>query len=99
LDLHKKEGWKKADRNRGTSTERGYNATWRKARKMYLSRHPLCVACYAQGVYTGANVVDHITPHKGDHSLFWDEANWQSLCYRCHNQKTAKIDGGFGNAD
>jgi len=41
-----------------------------------------------------ATVVDHITPHKGDNDLFWDRANWQSLCESCHNRKTAAEDMG-----
>ncbi|WP_144469068.1 HNH endonuclease signature motif containing protein, partial [Bacillus pumilus] len=36
-------------------------------------------------------------PHKGDKKLFWDSSNWQPLCASCHNRKTAKEDGGFGN--
>jgi len=41
-----------------------------------------------------ATVVDHISPHKGDSDLFWDRANWQSLCESCHNRKTASEDMG-----
>lgn len=41
-------------------------------------------------------MVDHIIPHKGDQSLFWDQMNWESLCARCHGLKTATEDGGFG---
>ena len=44
-----------------------------------------------------ATVVDHIIPHKGDMDIFWDEDNWQPLCKRCHDQKTATENGGFGN--
>jgi 5-methylcytosine-specific restriction endonuclease McrA len=32
-------------------------------------------------------VVDHIQPHKGDETLFWDENNWQPLCRQCHDIK------------
>ncbi|MGJ8619600.1 MAG: hypothetical protein ACSHWN_04655 [Methylophilaceae bacterium] len=42
-----------------------------------------------------ANVVDHIKPHGGDMSLFWDSKNWQPMNKRCHDKKTAKEDGGF----
>ena len=35
--------------------------------------------------------------NKGDYDLFWDEANHQALCKRCHDIKTATEDGGFGN--
>jgi 5-methylcytosine-specific restriction protein A len=29
--------------------------------------------------------------------LFWDKRNHQALCKRCHDEKTASEDGGFGN--
>jgi 5-methylcytosine-specific restriction protein A len=46
-----------------------------------------------------ATVVDHIIPHQGDMTLFWDaDSNWQSLCKTCHDRKTATEDGGFGRA-
>ena len=76
------------DRMRGSATERGYDAKWRRARKRFLQRHPLCANCLSQGVLTPATVVDHIVPHRGDHRLFWDEQNWQPLCKACHDRKT-----------
>ena len=54
----------------------------------FLQAHPLCAECLRNGRYTAATVVDHIIPHRGDMSLFWDERNWQSLCERCHDEKT-----------
>jgi len=30
-------------------------------------------------------VADHIQPHRGDHSKFWNPANLQCLCKRCHD--------------
>lgn len=33
-----------------------------------------------------ANVVDHKIPHRGDQTLFWDRANWQSLCATHHSR-------------
>ncbi|RKJ07590.1 HNH endonuclease, partial [Butyricicoccus sp. 1XD8-22] len=41
---------------------------------------------------TQATVVDHIKPHQGDQSLFWNENNWQPLCKRCHDRKTRTED-------
>ena len=76
------------DRMRGSAAERGYGADWRKARKQFLARNPLCNACMKQGVLTPATIVDHITPHRGDPRLFWAETNWQPLCKRCHDKKT-----------
>lgn len=78
---------------RGSSAQRGYNYDWRKARRQYLDAHPLCVKCLEEKVTTAATVVDHIIPHRGDQSLFWDEANWQPLCKRHHDQKTVSEGG------
>ena len=93
-DKHKPE---RAPDNRATANSRGYNARWRRARKMFLAEHPLCAECEKNGRLTAATVVDHIIPHKGDQALFWDESNWQPLCKRCHDRKTVREDGGFGN--
>jgi len=82
----------------GSSTQQGYDSKWRKARIGYLRAHPLCVMCLAVGRATPANVVDHIIPHRGNMQLFWQHSNWQSLCKPCHDTKTAREDGGFGNA-
>ena len=79
-----------SDRLRGGAAARGYDAHWRKARKAFLSRHPLCVECLKSGVLTPATVVDHIVPHRGDHALFWNEQNWQPLCKDCHDRKTGQ---------
>jgi 5-methylcytosine-specific restriction protein A len=84
------------DNARPSSRERGYDARWEKARKSYLHSHPYCASCLETGVPTLATVIDHIVPHKGDQRLFWDETNWQGLCQRCHNRKTARFDGGWG---
>ena len=77
------------DRQRPSAARRGYGSRWRRARAAYLARHPLCASCQAQGRVEPATVVDHVTPHWGDARLFWDESNWQGLCKRCHDAKTA----------
>jgi hypothetical protein len=53
-----------------------YGWRWRKARKLYLARHPRCRMCQAQGKLAAATVVDHIRPHKSNPVLFWDQSNW-----------------------
>jgi len=76
---------------RGTSTERGYDATWQKMRKLILHRDPVCRACERKA----AEEVDHIVPlAKGGARL--DARNLQGLCKPCHSTKTATEDGGFG---
>ncbi len=73
---------------RGGADARGYDARWRRMRKAFLQRHPLCVECMKEGKVTPATVVDHIVPHRGDPRLFWDVKNWQPLCKGCHDRKT-----------
>ena len=77
-----------SDRMRGGADARGYNAEWRRARKAFLQKHPLCAECGKEGKLTPATVVDHIIPHRGNKRLFWDEHNWQPLCKDCHDRKT-----------
>ena len=73
---------------RPSANSRGYTKRWQKASKQYLQAHPLCVRCLAAGRLPTATVVDHITPHRGDQTLFWDKNNWQALCKPCHDRKT-----------
>lgn len=68
------------DKARPTSSARGYNGSWDKAKAEYLRAHRFCVRCGAP-----AKLVDHIEPHKGDKGKFWDRANWQALCTPCHS--------------
>ena len=74
---------------RAKTAERGYGARWQRYRKHYLADHPLCVYCKRQGRLTPATVVDHVTPHKGDQSLFWDAGNHQALCKQHHDSAKA----------
>jgi len=71
---------------------------WRTERAAFLHEHPLCVECARHDVIRPASVVDHIDPHGGDETVFWDRSRWQALCASCHGRKTAAKDGGFGNA-
>ncbi|ADH89361.1 HNH endonuclease [Ancylobacter novellus DSM 506] len=70
---------RRADANRPTARERGYDGKWEKERAAFLKTNPTCVRCGAE-----AKVVDHKIPHKGDMRLFWSRSNWQTLCTTCH---------------
>ena len=76
---------------RGSSTQQGYGARWRTARKHFLTAFRFCVVCREP-----STVVDHVEPHKGDTVKFWDPDNWQAMCKRCHDSKTAREDGRWG---
>lgn len=70
-----------------------YNSrAWRKSRKAYLLKNPLCVYCEEFGRVEPATVVDHMLPiNKGGDKL--SESNFQSLCAKCHNSKSARDRG------
>ena len=59
-------------------------------RPAQLLREPWCRECAKRGIRTRATVVDHVDPHQGDWAKFIDRDNLQSLCKRCHDQKTAR---------
>ncbi len=76
-----------------TRQERGYGASWGRARRAALARDKhLCQPCFATGRVTVATQVDHILPKaKGG----TDElSNLQSICVPCHKSKTIKDAGG-----
>ena len=78
------QGQNKASRQRKERNKFYQTTTWRRLRKMFIERNPLCVECEAVG-----QVVDHIVPIKqGGDPLAWD--NLQTMCHRCHNIKSGK---------
>ena len=84
---HRKANYKEQDRDRPSSSERGYDTrTWGKFRRWYLRRHPLCERCQAQGkTATPSKVVHHVTPlREGGERL--DPANCEALCETCHRR-------------
>lgn len=104
--LKKKIEERQKDQKRGTAAQRGYDGRWRRERQEFLRatvlrqrlrEYPCCETCLANGKITQATVVDHIIPHRGNYELMWDRENWAALCGSCHNVKTAKEDGAFGN--
>lgn len=86
-------GWRTSQQG---STARGYGYRWQQARARHLRAHPLCVMCQAEGRVAAASVVDHITPHRGDQSRFWDESNWQSLCAHHHSGAKQREEAAAG---
>ncbi len=89
-DVHLKARRKADDDRRGSSTERGYDQTWRRVRAAHLSRHPLCVLCQAEGRLTPATVVDHIISINERPDLRLDSSNHRAMCKRHHDQRTGR---------
>lgn len=83
------------DSRRGSASERGYDAKWRRIRALFLKQNPLCVAQQPDGLVCNrpATDVDHIVPLRlGGSNQF---INLQALCHSCHSRKTAREDGAF----
>lgn len=92
--------FKRPQDRRESSAKRGYGYRWQQASKGFLRAHPLCQCEECQDGQlrvVPAAVVDHRIPHRGDMALFWDRSNWQAMSKACHDRKTAREDGGFGN--
>lgn len=62
------------------------NKRFRWMRLAFLMAHPMCARCLTEP----ATILDHITPHRGISTLFWNQRNWQGLCVHCHGVKTAR---------
>lgn len=79
------------DRRRGSPTERGYDAEWRKKRREILTSHPFCEVCGA----TDRLEVDHIKSIREAPHLRLVDSNLRVLCKPCHSRRTAS-EQGFG---
>ena len=82
-------GQKKEGYNRSASDPRYHLYRWEKESKAFRSDHPLCEMCLKKGIYTPAEVVDHIIP-VAICKDFWDSSNWQSLCKKHNAEKGNK---------
>ena len=67
-------------------------AQWKRLRLEQLRREPFCVFCARSGRQVPATVCDHIKPHRGDESLFFDPYNLQSVCKTCHDAIKQRIE-------
>jgi len=81
------------DRQRPSPTERGYDADWRRCRKLFLAKNPTCTWCPSP-----ATEVDHkISPRlRPDLRLSW--SNLRGGCKPCHSRRTA-LEQGFARPE
>lgn len=62
------------------------SARWLTLRQqVFLRDRYECRKCQRIEGNTSRLVCDHVTPHRGNARLFWDEANLQTLCKPCHD--------------
>ena len=87
---------------RPSSSARGYDRAWERARAAFLRRTPdlrcgICGACFTVADLTtkGAIHVDHITPLAAGGARF-DHANLRATHSRCHNRRSWSQGPGKG---
>lgn len=78
------------DRQRGSSTERGYDYRWQRFRKLYLAMYPLCCDCMEHGVVTAATDIHHKAKLREYPELKYDNDNLMALCGKHHDARTAR---------
>ena len=83
---------------------------WRELRLVILERSGwMCQGCDAPHLLIGRHpapdspVIDHIEPHRGDLSRFWDEGNLQAVCKAYHDSTKQRLEreakGAGGGSD
>lgn len=61
-------------------------ARWQRLRwQVLVAACFICVRCRRVEGKTAQLVADHVVPHRGDATLFWDDGNLQCLCKTCHD--------------
>jgi len=76
------------DAKRASAPARGYDAAWRRVRKLFLAAHPFC-ACGMP-----ATEADHIASVRDRPDLRLSWSNLRAMCKPCHSRRTA-LDQGF----
>lgn len=73
---------------RDPEARKRYGRAWKRIRDKYVSEHPLCEICLAEGRLVEVNEVHHKVPlaEGGTH----DKSNLISLCKSCHSRIHAK---------
>lgn len=74
---------------RGSSSSRGYDATWRRLRMAFLADNPLCFDCFPHR-FTVATEVHHVRKVADAPELRLEPENLMALCKACHSVRTAK---------
>lgn len=77
------ETMKALDNLRPSAKDRGYDYQWAEFAKKYKEDHPTCDKCGSDTM-----AVDHIKPLRDYPELKYVDSNLQSLCRRCHLNKT-----------
>ena len=83
-----------AERRRGSSSARGYDAAWRRTRDAYLDAHPICSKEFC---LTPATEVDHKDGEGPLGPRGHDWSNLRQFCKSHHSARTARDQPGGWN--
>jgi len=82
---------KSKNRDRASSTARGYGSDWQKFRRLYFYQYsPLCHDCTLDGKTTPATDLHHKQKIKHRPELRLSEKNVLPLCSDCHDRRSAQ---------
>jgi 5-methylcytosine-specific restriction protein A len=69
-----------------TTTERGYDAAWKRFRLWFINHHPICADCGIKAT----DEVHHVKKLVDFPELRLVESNCMGLCTRCHRIRTQR---------
>lgn len=89
---------RKADKQRGTSSERGYNSRGHQLfRQAVLAKHPICQICFTRA----STDADHYPMSRKELLAAGldpnDPSRGRGLCHACHSSSTAREQPGGWN--
>jgi len=74
--------------DRRSAAQRGYDRRWRSFRNRYLTLHPWCADCRADGKTRLAEHLHHIEKVAEKPWLLLNPTNLIPLCAACHQRRT-----------
>ena len=78
--------------------KRGYHSGWDPVAREYKARYPLCLGCWAVGLETPTELIDHIQPLTHDREGLLDPGNLQPCCKWHHDvvKRTLELEWKLG---
>ncbi|KAB8186984.1 HNH endonuclease [Nonomuraea phyllanthi] len=93
---------REAERQRGSASQRGYDAAWQRTRAAYLKNHPRCECEDCEALpyeqRPAATDVDHIDGLGPNGPRGHDPSNLRALTKSHHSRRTARDQPGGWNA-
>ncbi len=71
------------------------SAIWKAIRATQLALEPLCRRCSKRGLIEAATVCNHVTPHRGNWTLFVG-GPFESVCKACHDGEVQREERSAG---